>query len=386
MLIKYITLISGFYFLVFALVLMIKKSPIKRANIILGSLFLFMTTYSLVLYYLYSASYSYSYDILSRYIPLDFPLLMLMGPAIYFYVRRVINRPLAARSLKTWLHAVPALPAIVFAIYFACLPVDVRVQKLTINFDNAMWQCNMLNGLFYIQVISYLTVCYLTIRKQLAVSRKITVGSVQLDIYWLRTFFMIDLSIMVITAPIIFYYGNDRINTFIGLLAMDIQFVYVFLKSAWQTSVVQTETLVDQEAKLQFGTMVQPEAEEPQKPILKIAEDQADEYFTVLVRYIQNKKPYLDENCSIQDVSVATDIPVHHLSNVINQRLKKNFADFVNEYRVEDAKELLRSSKSNALTMEAVGYECGFGSKKNFYNAFRKFTGSTPLEYQQSGK
>jgi AraC-like DNA-binding protein len=371
MIIEYITLISGFNFLVFSLVLLLKKSPIKRANFILGGTFLIMTVYSLILYLLYASYNNQSYNLLSYYVPIDSILLMFMGPSIYFYLREVLNKPVLFRSYKTWLHGIPAIPSIVYIVYLSLLPKTLRLQIILSNFENTNWQSDTLNGLFYIQMITYLVICYILIQKQLKKARISIVRNVQIDIHWLKTYFILDLVIMFATAPVVFYFGNDKVNTIFGLVAMDIQFIYIFLKSAWQTALFSSEIVQEQKN---------------QKPSLKIADRQAETYFNILMGFMQTQKPHLDGSCSIQDVSDKTAIPVHHLSNILNQRLEKNFPDFINEYRVKEAQEMLASKKSETLTLEAIGFECGFGSKSIFNKSFKKYTGQTPSEYCQSIK
>lgn len=387
MLLKYITLLSGVNFLVFSLVLLFKKSPIQRANTVLGITFLMMTGYSFTLYYLYHATLLHSYEMLRFFVPIDYILVMLMGPAIYVYLRMVLGRPLPLRNYKTWLHALPALPAMVFAVYFVLLPTETRVDLLIANFEATMWQGNVLNALFFIQMTSYLFYCYLVVRKQLKISRKTMIGKVQIDIYWLKTFFLIDIAIMLSTAPIIFYIANDEVNAIVGQIAMDIQFIYIFIKSAWQTGIFPTETIASQPVKIEMAPVnLNLPPLKIQEPALKISDQVAEGYFESLMVYMKTQKPFLNEDCTMQDVADGTKIPLHHLSNILNQRLNKSFPDFMNEYRIEEAKKLLLNGISEKMTLEAIGYECGFGSKTSFNKAFKKHTSLTPSEYRKENK
>ena len=76
-------------------------------------------------------------------------------------------------------------------------------------------------------------------------------------------------------------------------------------------------------------------------------------------------------------------IPKHHLTEVLNTAIGKNFFQFVNAYRVEAVKAAL-SKKDNLYSIEAIGYDCGFSSKSSFFTVFKKMTGMTPLQYRQS--
>lgn len=57
----------------------------------------------------------------------------------------------------------------------------------------------------------------------------------------------------------------------------------------------------------------------------------------------------------------------------------QNFCDFINSYRVEEAKKILL--KKNNLSIEGIGYEVGFKAKTTFYTSFKKFTGKPPTKY-----
>lgn len=62
----------------------------------------------------------------------------------------------------------------------------------------------------------------------------------------------------------------------------------------------------------------------------------------------------------------------------------KNFFDYINSYRIENAKRLLKSGKFNTLSVEGIGYDCGFNTKATFYATFKKTTGFSPAEFRKS--
>jgi AraC-like DNA-binding protein len=369
MLLKYITLVSGFNYLIFSFVLLLKNVPNKKANLVLGFVFLMMSVYSIMLSYYYTALLEKNYYYLIHYIPADYILVLLLGPFMFFYINIILNKPVLKYS---WIHLIVIIPAIVFNVYFAQLPVKERIDLLIVNFEVGIWQTNLLNALFYVQMTIYLIIGYFIIRKQLKISSKVTTDSVQVDISWLETLLLIDIAIMVLSAPISFYLANERSNIIIAQLAMDIQLVYIFVKSAWQTGIFPVEVVaLEQKNK---------------ESILKIADDKVEDYFRTLVTFMESEKPYLLEECNLITVSEQTGISVHHLSNIINSRIAKNFPDFINEYRINEAKKILSSNHSEKVTLEAVGYECGFGSKSSFNKAFKKQTNLTPSQFRQQSK
>jgi AraC-like DNA-binding protein len=119
---------------------------------------------------------------------------------------------------------------------------------------------------------------------------------------------------------------------------------------------------------------------EPKNPeTQKIADD---EKFHQIKNHIQNNKRYLDANFSLEMLSDETEISVTKLSNLIKSRTNCNFSDYINQFRVDDAKIILLAKEYEQYTIVSVGLECGFNSKSAFYLAFKKFTNMTPSEYK----
>lgn len=95
---------------------------------------------------------------------------------------------------------------------------------------------------------------------------------------------------------------------------------------------------------------------------------------------VKDKKLYTDPNLKLLEVAHRLDISAHELSKLINENLEKNFTDLINEFRIEEAKQLIENN--SLYTMEAIGQQCGFNSKSAFYKAFKKFTHLTPTQYK----
>ena len=108
---------------------------------------------------------------------------------------------------------------------------------------------------------------------------------------------------------------------------------------------------------------------------------QAHDVLQKLHDAMETHQLYLSPKCTKQYLSEHTGIAAHRISGTINTYTDGAFTDFVNRYRVEHACRILQDNKNKRPKLEAVGLECGFGSKVNFYAAFRKFKGKTPAEY-----
>lgn len=83
-------------------------------------------------------------------------------------------------------------------------------------------------------------------------------------------------------------------------------------------------------------------------------------------------------------MSKEVQISVRDLSILINHHMNKHFFDFINEYRIEKAKEILKDASKSKVTILEILYEVGFNSKSSFNTAFKKHTNQTPTEFRKS--
>jgi AraC-like DNA-binding protein len=105
-----------------------------------------------------------------------------------------------------------------------------------------------------------------------------------------------------------------------------------------------------------------------------------------VVALLEEEKLYQETELTLQQLSDKLGLHTYQVSQAINEGLKKNFYDLVNNYRVEEAKRLLLHPKNVNYTVLSVGFEAGFNSKTTFNTVFKKFTGVTPTEYRDKQK
>ncbi len=111
--------------------------------------------------------------------------------------------------------------------------------------------------------------------------------------------------------------------------------------------------------------------------------EQADAYLEQLTSYMENKKPYLESELTIQSLSRKTQIPPRYLSQILNKNLSQNFYDFINQYRTEEVKQRLLLPEYNHYTILGIAYDVGFNSKSTFNSVFKKNTETTPSQYRK---
>lgn len=114
-----------------------------------------------------------------------------------------------------------------------------------------------------------------------------------------------------------------------------------------------------------------------------IPKDKSQKYLVQLIGYMKQNKPYLDPELSLTILAEELAISAKHLSQIINTEFKQNFHQFINSYRVEECKNMLRDKNKIQMNLLQIAYEAGFNSKNTFNTAFKRETGMTPSEFKK---
>jgi AraC-like DNA-binding protein len=136
-------------------------------------------------------------------------------------------------------------------------------------------------------------------------------------------------------------------------------------------------------SKLRLTKDILPEVEEKSESANE-QNDLISRQITELKRYMTEKEPFLDPSLTIQELSNQINIPVRDLSILINHHMDQHFFDFVNEYRIQKAMNILKDQSKSQLTVLEILYEVGFNSKSSFNTSFKKYTSLTPTAYRNS--
>lgn len=96
---------------------------------------------------------------------------------------------------------------------------------------------------------------------------------------------------------------------------------------------------------------------------------------------MQEKKLFLDPSISLSRLSEVSGVSPNYLSQTLNETLGSNFFDYVNGWRIKEAKHQLKHTEDTIIT---IAYAVGFNARSSFYKAFKEKTGVTPSQYRQS--
>jgi AraC-like DNA-binding protein len=88
-----------------------------------------------------------------------------------------------------------------------------------------------------------------------------------------------------------------------------------------------------------------------------------------------------DANLSLWALAKHTGASSNYISQTLNEVMGESFFDFVNSYRIAEAKTLLATTNESVLN---ITYDVGFNARSSFYNAFKRHTGQTPTSYRKN--
>ena len=97
--------------------------------------------------------------------------------------------------------------------------------------------------------------------------------------------------------------------------------------------------------------------------------------------FLMSSRLYLEPDLSVQRLARRLHVPVRDLSVAVNQTQGMNVSQYVNQFRMEHAADLLRGTDESVVKAMA---QSGFLTRSNFYREFQRVYGVTPAAYRQS--
>jgi len=346
----------------FEFLLISKKNKSESDKIL--ALWMFIMTVHLFLFYMMYTKEIFNYPFL---LGISFPLPLLQGVFLYLYVGSATNQLPANKNFLA-IHFLPAASMYVYLINFFALPSEQKIFIFNNNgvgyeqFSTISVYAIFLSGIVYVIWSSLLLKKHRKrILETFSYKEKIDLQWLQILTWgiggiWLLVFFKYEPVIYAGVAVFVFLIG------FFGIR---------------QVRIFDTEKI-----SLSDSENNTPEEEAKEKYAKSgLTEELSQKLYESLKAIMVNDAVYRKYNLSINDLAGRLKTHPNYLSQVINEREKKNFYDFVNHYRLEEFKLLLSNQKNRNYKLLSLAFECGFNSKSSFNRYFKKSTGKTPSEY-----
>jgi AraC-like DNA-binding protein len=301
-------------------------------------------------------------------------------PVFYLYVLSVSYSDFKLKP-KYLLHAIPFLivNAVLIPRFYAV--DDASKMDFIIN-RKSMIELQFIHVLIHVQIIVYFAAIFTLLKRAKKLYLENNAGTHINSYNWLFQFATL-LSILYVVAIVknIFKFSEyPDISEWIkaGIMVMQPFIICWYLFKALNNPDLFRN--IDSRLKLVKDIVSE---EKINAPTVE-NEKTYNEELLKLQQYMEEEKPFLNPSLTIQDVSNDIQIPVRDLSLLINHKLEQHFYDFINSYRIENAKNILKDVTKNKVTILEILYEVGFNSKSSFNTAFKKHTGFTPTNFRKA--
>ena len=196
---------------------------------------------------------------------------------------------------------------------------------------------------------------------------------------------LLRLNFYIICLIIIWFISNIEFHFFDSDYATDLLLILVSLLSWWVLyyGVFKLQIVVQKDEIHQHLVSKNTHSVPAKK---KINEATASKVITQLYGLMEEEELYKNPLLSRLDLATRLGTSEGYVSQIINQEINKSVIQFVNEYRIEAAKNLLHNPVFNKYSIEAIGMEAGFKSKSAFYSTFKTSLNMSPGAYRKLQK
>ena len=105
-----------------------------------------------------------------------------------------------------------------------------------------------------------------------------------------------------------------------------------------------------------------------------------DELMQRVVQLMEQEKPYLSSELKVSDLADRLGVNSRTLSDCIRNSTGSTFANFINAYRIDHAKALMRQQPD--MKISEVFLSSGFANETTFFRIFKAVTDMTPNEWK----
>ena len=284
------------------------------------------------------------------------PIRFLWAPLMYLYVKSLVYTDFSLRHIHL-LHLIPSFSVMLLIFLTLFAGKNAAGPSFAEKISQLSQQSGITLGhLLHIHVLTYNMFALITLEKfKRKIKNKIaSIESVKFS--WLK--FILYGYIVASLTNIILPIPALGIDPMIGNLVVFAAFL-VFFTMLFYKALINPDLFT--------GT-----DENPKYSSSPLAEKDALSVLKKLDQYMEENRPYLDPSITVKQLADNLSISDRILSQIINEYLKKNFYDFINNHRINYAKNLLHQSVDTKLTVLEILYEAGFNSKSAFNVAFKK--------------
>jgi len=278
----------------------------------------------------------------------------LYGPLLFFYVRSHLKKGKSFRFID-FLHFMPffLIIALTFSGYRPCNHIGFWLLPV---------------------MLLYCAFAFREIYRYKRVIQQVSSKKFDSEVNWLKTILLTSVIIVVIDI-----WESQWANLFIGALDINLEYVVQFGVLLLVNIIIfqgLKKPSLFQQLNANDIDMVSNKNTNGTKII------SLSEFKETVEKHLNDKKPYLNPDLDLNSLAQELGMKPKILSQVINEGFQTNYYDFINSYRIRDAKELLLNFRE--MSIKEIMYEVGFNSRSVFNTVFKKKTGSTPTRFRST--
>ncbi|MCR9253363.1 MAG: helix-turn-helix domain-containing protein [bacterium] len=285
------------------------------------------------------------------------PVWYAISPVIFLYIRLYSTG--RGVTIRDFWHFIPSLWVFVSTIEFYSLDAEIKLYYFEQASNGNVAPIHNLNFIIYsIQSISYLVVSGYLLRKY--ESFKKIEGKLLIQLTAILGL------IAVFSVTSVFFMNNFAEKTW---WSGSLYFVVIsmFLLMLFINSIKAPHQLY----LVGRPILVKPNGINPE----------LSESYQNMLNYLKSDKPYIDPAFDIQTLAKDLGYSKHFVAQLIKESTGLNFRDYMNKFRLEEAKKKLNSPLSRQFTIQSIANDSGFNSVATFYRAFKKLEGKTPKAF-----
>lgn len=292
-------------------------------------------------------------------------------PLFYLHIR-ALTAPDRLGKAADWLHGAPfLLGVLVWTAYLGQRSGGSALGGLAGAAARSPWSFVLIAAA--LQSVAYITAIVRLLRRHSARIKAAYSTIDPVDLGWLRRRLTVFVTIWAVGLALIAVVRLDsRAMVLVGQLVAFLTALNMF--AAGYRALLQPETF--------FGPLEEGPARRYGRSSL--SPENAELIRSRLLEWMERERPYLDPEMTLPKLALSLDIPVAHLSRVLNDTLGRNFYEFINQYRVREARRRLASPDAEREKIIAIASECGFNSLATFNRVFKELAGRTPSAYRKA--
>ncbi|MDR7208189.1 AraC family transcriptional regulator [Flavobacterium piscis] len=264
------------------------------------------------------------------------------------------------------------LPFTIFLIFR--LPFFITGKNIEFSYETGRIVFFILQIVLPLQALLYWILSFIKLQKHLSNLRQVSSSTEKTDLLWLKYFLLILMLIILVWFNLVFFNLEYLIQFTPFIYLLSVFFLAYF-------SLQQKEIFDFSKSELNELSSIQIYKKDSPK---RVSENRMTEVNAKLSNLINVEKIYLENDLSLPKLAQRIHASCNETSFVINELYQDNFYNFINKYRIEEAKRLLLSDKYTQLNVLGIAFESGFNSKTTFNTTFKKYTGQSPTEFVKS--